>query len=189
MVLVAAWHTIVPVKPFCAWRERYHPENWRPSILVLSGGAYNRLHLAEYGYWFTAESGIVSIAQVIHGELVDLIKHRHEAESILCKFILKEDIPAFPVVIVEKDIHAAVKAFLQCHGIGGMRPNSVLLGWSQDPEKTEMFYETLKTVQEMKCSLIIAACEEEQEKVQVPEGFINVWWTAAKNGELILLLA
>jgi hypothetical protein len=43
--------------------------------------------------------------------------------------------PAFPVVIVEEDLHAAVKALLQSHGIGGMRSNTVLLGWSQDPKK------------------------------------------------------
>ncbi|MBR9987488.1 MAG: hypothetical protein KFF68_16415, partial [Desulfosarcina sp.] len=42
-------------------RERYHPKNWRPSVLALTGGASNRLHLAEYACWFTVDSGIVTL--------------------------------------------------------------------------------------------------------------------------------
>jgi len=98
-------------------QERYHPKNWRPSILVLSGGAYNRLHLAEYACWFTAANGIVSIGS----------------------------------------------------------------------EKAEVFSETLSIAKRMKRSLIIVACEQEQEKTQIPDGAINLWWTTVENGALLLL--
>lgn len=170
-------------------RERYHPKNWRPSILTLSGGASNRLHLAEYACWFTVDSGIVSLGQIIRGDLKELHTRRQQAETILRQFILKEEFPAFPVVVVEDNLHAAVKALLQCHGIGGMRPNTVLLGWSEDPEKAEMFRETIATVKDMKRSLIIIATEEEEEKTNIPEGVINIWWDSAKNVELMLLLS
>ncbi len=170
-------------------QETYHPKNWRPSILVLSGGPYNRLHLAEYACWFTADSGVVSIAQVIRGELEQLLDRRHEAETILRKFLLKEEIPAFPVVLVEENIHTAIKALLQCHGIGGMRPNTILLGWSRDPEKAGVFYETLRIVKEMKRSLIIVNCEDEQERIAIPDGAINLWWSDSEQGALMLLLA
>lgn len=170
-------------------RERYHPKNWRPSILALTGGASNRLHLAEYACWFTVDSGIVTLGHIIKGDLEQLHKRRHEAENILRKFILKEKLPAFPVVIVEEDLHAAVKALIQCHGIGGMRPNTVMLGWSDDPENTEDFGETIATIKEMKRSLIIVATEQEDEKTHIPEGFINIWWDSAQNVELMLLLS
>lgn len=170
-------------------QERYHPKNWRPSILALSGGAYNRLHLAEYACWFTVDSGVVSIGQVIRGKLEDFFDRRREAEILLRKFILKEELPAFPAVIVEEDLHSAVKALLQCHGIGGMRPNTILLGWSQDAEKSGIFREIIQTVVEMKRSLIIVATEQEQEKTIIPKGTINLWWDSAQNGQLMLLLA
>lgn len=169
--------------------ELYHPKNWRPSVLALSGGAYNRLHLAEYACWFTSLSGVASIGQIIWGKLEDLLDRRHEAEIILRKFLLAEGIPAFPVVIVEENIHTAIKALLQCHGISGIRPNIVLLGWSQDPEKATMYRETLNTVKSLKRSLILVACEQEQEKMEVPRGTINVWWNDNDNGALLLLLA
>ncbi len=170
-------------------RERYHPKNWRPSILALSGGAANRLHLTEYACWFTVDSGIVSLGHILRGDWEQLHRRRQEAETILRKFILKEKLPAFPVVVIEEDLHAAVKALLQCHGIGGLRPNTVLLGWSQDPENAEVFWQTVATVKEMQRSLIIVAAEENQEKTDIPDGYINIWWDTAKNVELMLLLA
>ncbi|MDD4737497.1 MAG: amino acid permease [Kiritimatiellae bacterium] len=171
-------------------RERYHPKNWRPSILTLAGAGINRLHLAEYACWFTVDSGIVSVAQVIRGDLDDLVERRREAENILRKMILKEKLPAFPVVIVEEDMHAAVKALLQCHGLGGLTPNTVLLGWSEDPEKAAVFYETIQTVKEMKRSLIVVASEdEEEERSYIPEGAINLWWKSTQSGHLMLVLA
>ncbi len=170
-------------------RERYHPKNWRPSILALSGGPSHRLHLIEYARWFTVDSGIVSVAQLIRGELEDRLARRHEAESILRRFLLREGMEAFPVVIVEEDINAAIKALLQCHGIGGIRPNTVLLGWSRDPQNSEVFYEAIHTVQEMAHSLIIVASEQPEVLSPAPSGAINIWWNDNQNIELMLLLA
>ncbi len=170
-------------------RESYHPKNWRPSILALTGPATNRLHLAEYACWFTVDSGVVSIGQVIRGALDDRLERRREAEIILRKFILREGLPAFPVVIVEEDLHAALKALLQCHGIGGMRPNTVLLGWSKDPGKSLIFHESIETVKEMQRSLILVATEQEKEKIFIPNGYINLWWETEQDFHLMLLLA
>lgn len=169
-------------------REQYHPKNWRPSILVLAGGPKNRLHLWRYACWFTAGRGIVSIGQILRGKLEDLLERRHEAEKILRNAIRKEDIAAFPVVVVEENIHSAIKALLQCHGLGMMRPNTLLLGWSEDPVSENFFYESLCTAKSMRRSQIIIASELEEHGT-VPEGFINIWWSSQKNGELMLLLA
>lgn len=170
-------------------RERYHPKNWRPAILVLSGGAYNRLHLAQYAGWFTAGNGMVSIAQVIRGDLDDLIERRNEAESILRKFIRAEDIAAFPAVVVEKDMLAALNALMQCHGIGGLRPNTVMLGWSRDPDRAEIFQEMLRMGRRMKRSIIILARGQDPDRTDLPPGAINIWWTDSNSGALMLLLA
>jgi len=41
----------------------------------------------------------------------------------------------------------------------------------------------------MKRSLIIVACEQEEEKTVIPEGAVNLWWTTPQDGALMLLLA
>ncbi len=170
-------------------QERYHPKNWRPSILALSGGAWSRIHLAEYACWLSADLGMVSLGQIIHGDLDNYFERRRMAEDNLRKFIATEELPAFPVVVVEDDINAAVKALLQCHGIGGLRPNTLLLGWSEDPDNAPFFSESLRVAKKMQRSVIVVACEEEREKDYVPKGCINIWWQNPKEGSLMLLLA
>ncbi len=51
--------------------ERYHPKNWRPSILALSGGAWKRYHIAEYAYWLAAERGVLTLGHVMTGDVED----------------------------------------------------------------------------------------------------------------------
>ena len=171
--------------------EQYHPKNWRPSILTLSGGAYNRIHLAEYACWLAENNGIVSIGQVIRGDLDDLVTRQREAEIILRKFIREEGINAFPVVVVDENIHAAVQALLQCHGMGGLRPNTLLLGWSDDPERTGVFAGILTLARRMGRSVIVVANKQKdkESRTVVLPGCINIWWTHERHGALMLLLA
>lgn len=171
--------------------EHYHPKNWRPSILALSGGAYNRIHLADYACWLTEDNGIVSIGQVIRGDLDDLVTRQREAESLLRKFIREQDLDAFPVVVVDENIHAAVQGLLQCHGLGGLRPNTLLLGWSQDPEKTGVFADILNLAMRMGRSIVVVANKQKDKetRTRVAEGAINIWWAKESSGALMLLLA
>ncbi len=171
--------------------ERYHPKNWRPSILALSGGAYNRIHLAEYAGWLTADNGIVSIGQIIRGDFDDLLDRQREAEILLRKFIREEELDAFPAVVVDDHVQAAVQALLQCHGLGGLRPNTLLLGWSQDPEKTGVFASILGIAKRMRRSIVVVANKQKDKEARtvVPDGAINLWWSKESNGALMLLLA
>ncbi len=171
--------------------ERYHPKNWRPSILALSGGAYNRLHLAEYAAWLTSDNGIVSIGQIIRGDFDDLLERQREAENILRKAIREEELDAFPVVVVDENVMAAVQALLQCHGLGGLRPNTLLLGWSRDPEKTGTFAGLLGLAKRMRRSIVVVANKQadKEARTRIAAGAINVWWSKESNGALMLLLA
>ncbi|MDX1708634.1 MAG: amino acid permease, partial [Desulfobacterales bacterium] len=88
--------------------EKYHPKNWRPSILALSGGAWKRYHIAEYAYWLVAERGVLTFGHILTGEVEDRFALREQAEKQLRKFIRDEALAAFPVVIVEQDLGEAI---------------------------------------------------------------------------------
>ena len=78
----------------------YHPKNWRPIILAFSGQTWTRPHLAIYGHWFTTGHGILSLGQVIIGEVDNRLERRISQERILHKFIRDETLEAFPAVVV-----------------------------------------------------------------------------------------
>jgi len=169
-------------------QEKYHPKNWRPSLLTLSGGPWNRLHLVSYAVLLAADRGLVSLAQVITGRLENRVKRQMEAEKLLRKYIADEELPAFPVVVVDENFGDGLKSLLQCHGIGGLKPNTILMGWSADPKKEGVFTQTLRIAKQMNRSIIVVSCTQEQEKWDPPAGAINIWWNDAKNGPMMVLL-
>ncbi len=170
-----------------AW---YHPKNWRPIVLALSGGAWRRNHLARYGSWLTAGRGILFLAEVIGGEVENTLERREEEEDKLRKFIADGDLEAFPAVVVEPDLLDGVKSLLQCCGVGGIRPNTVLLGWVENPERRARFCRILRLIRDMERSMLLVHCPEEENRLFVaPPGSIDIWWKGGRNGALMLLFA
>ncbi|MDZ7774971.1 MAG: amino acid permease [Bacteroidales bacterium] len=169
-------------------REKYYPKNWRPSILTLSGLAGSRMHLVKYANLLSSGRGLVSLAHFIEGDLESLSKRRMEGEKLLRGFIRDEELTAFPVVVVDDNFTDGLKAILQCHGIGGLRPNILMLGWSDDPENRDTFSTVINLTKKMEVSCLILR-NKQKESWEQPVGAINIWWTEPKNGAMMLLMA
>lgn len=175
--------------------ERYHPKNWRPILLALSGTAWSRTRLAVFANWLTGQRGILALGQVIAGSTEDLLERRDGQERLLRKFIREQELEAFPVVMVSSDLSQGIEALVQCHGFGALRPNTVLLGWPNDPDRIESMGASLRLIAGLKRSVLamrLRGPDEEDDQLdpwEVPSGSIDVWWRGMKNGELMLLLA
>jgi len=182
--------------------EAYHPKNWRPVILTLSGSAWNRPHLAVYGHWLTAGHGILSLAHVVTGDIEDHAERREKFEKTLRIFISRAELQAFPAVVVSQYLSDGVEALVQCHGIGGLRPNTILMGWPNDTQRAESFGATVRLVARLGRSVIAIRFLEYREEDgeadtdallndawETPQGTIDVWWRGRQNGALMLLLA
>ncbi len=170
--------------------ELYHPKNWRPSILALSGAGTTRMQLARYGHWFTAGHGILTLGQVIQGRLDQLLERRANQERILHAFIREENLQAFPAVVVASDVADGIEALIQCQGLGRLRPNTALLGWPLDGSRVETFGKTLRTIVQLGRSTIVLRLRDDATYAgEAPRGTIDVWWRGQRNGELMVLLA
>lgn len=170
--------------------QKYHPKNWRPIIVAMSGGAFMRNHIAEFGYWLTSGQGVLSLAQIITGDVEGRMETLDAAESKLRKFIAAEELEAFPAVVVESDLLEGAKSILQCHGLGGFKPNTVILGWSENPDPNGQYGRLLRLVKGLGRSLIIARCRQEDRlRWTSPVGTIDIWWRGGGNSSMMLLLA
>jgi amino acid transporter len=169
--------------------EQMHPKNWRPIVLALSGGSGGRRKVAEFGYWLTAGHGVLSLGQVISGDVEDRLDRHYQAERLLRQFIADEGLAAFPAVVVDEDLLEGVKSLLQCHGMGGIRPNTVLLGWGDDPDELERFSKVLRLSHRLQRNIVIVKGAEQKELWTAPQGEIHLWWHGQKNGPLMLILA
>lgn len=168
----------------------YHPKNWRPNILALSGGVWSRKNLAVYGHWLTSGHGVLTLAQIVPGSLEEMADRRENHIALLRKLIRESEIEAFPAVVVAEELSEGVEWLVQCYGIGGLTPNTVLFGWPTDEARFQIFGELLRKVVVFRKSVIAVHCSEENEDPWEPEGgTIDVWWRGEANGGLMLLLA
>ena len=170
--------------------DLYHPKNWRPSILALSGGAWTRTHLVIYGQWLTGGCGILTLAQIIAGEVDSRLERRASQEEALRSFIREKELQAFPAVLVAPSLTVGIEALVQCYGIGALRPNLVLMGWSTDESRMNTIAGALRVVARLGRSIVVVRYRETTPDPWIPPlGTIDVWWRGKANGHLLILLA
>lgn len=168
----------------------YHPKNWRPIILALSGAGWDRPRLAVYGHWFTSGHGILTLGQVIQGEIENRLERRAAQTRILHDFIRTEELEAFPAVVVAPYLADGIESLVQCQGLGALRSNTVMIGWPTEPKRAEAFGATLRTIASLQRSIISVRFKDDPEDPWIaPAGTIDVWWRGRQNGNLMLLLA
>jgi len=170
--------------------ELYHPKNWRPLVLALSGGGFSRPHLVVFGSWLTSERGMLTLGQVIPGELGDHHQRRVSQEQILHLMVSEHRLSAFPAVVVASDYASGVEALVQCQGLGRLRPNTILLGCPLDVERMEVFAGLLRNIAALGRSVVVLRrTDQPKDDWEVPRGTVDVWWRGRANGELMVLLA
>ncbi len=164
-----------------------HPKNWRPTILVLSGNPHTRLTLVRYALWLESKRGLVTLAEILSGNLADLAQLRLAALKRLQSFIEKNEIAAFPEVVVAPDFDQGLLVLLQSHSIGPIKPNIMLVGWPGDPKRMQPFAHLLRSAQVLGMSLVCVLDRGLPEERPSPR--IDVWWYGEQNGSLMLILA
>jgi hypothetical protein len=170
--------------------ELYHPKNWRPFVLALSGQGFSRPHLVVFGSWLTAETGVLTLGQVIPGQLDDRHQSRISQEKILHAMIGQRKLNAFPAVVVASDYVSGVAALVQCQGLGRLRPNTVLLGCPLTIERMRIFCRLLRNLAALgRSAVVLRRTDEPDDDWAAPKGTIDVWWRGRANGELMVLLA
>jgi amino acid transporter len=164
-----------------------HPKNWRPTVLVLTGNPETRLTMTMYAFWIGAERGLVILARVLVGDLVEIGHLRETAVTQLNRFLQDNDFDALSTVVVSHSLDEGLTALLQGHAVGPLRPNVVLMGWSSDKDRSSSFVHHLNSVVLLGMSLILL-----RDSGLPREGArrrIDIWWRGRENGSLMVLMA
>jgi len=168
----------------------YFVRNWRPNIVVLTGAPYSREELNEAGTWLTKGRGLVSFYHLLVGNVDELAQRGVRETSIkhMRKYFHERGVAAFAESSVVPDFYEGVLTIMQAHGIAGIEPNTVLLGWANEPDAQRDEMQLMWRLAALKKSTVFLHFDEER-------GFgrqkrIDVWWRGRdRNGELMLLMA
>ena len=167
--------------------EPLHPKSWRPTTLVLSGHPERRATLATFAEWFGSERGIMTMVQVVIGEVEDGIDEGDDARAELDSYISQRGMVAFSEVIVAPQFDDALTTLIQAQSIGPLKPNLVMFGWPTQPERAQVFARHMRLVRGLGKSAIICIDRGLPDRRRGMK--IDIWWRSGANGSLLVILA
>jgi hypothetical protein len=168
--------------------SRSDPRNWRPHILLLAGDPAKRLNLVRLASWFNQDRGIVTVCQLLTGDLrsasVEIDRVRAEME----KEIDDAGLTAFCEAHVVPDFETGVLDIAQASGVGELQANTVMFGWSKQRDRLASQIRIMRALVNAGRSTVISRIQWAHEPGQQKR--IDLWWGGLQNnGDLMLLLA
>lgn len=173
-----------------------HTKNWRPQLLVLC-----KLHptdltpcqpkLLSFASQLKAGKGLTMVTSIVEGNYVNKVAEVKAAKETLKRVCDKYKIQGFCKVLAAPDITVGLAQIIQGSGLGGLVPNTVLLGWPDAWRKKQSwktFIETVRVVMATEKALIVTKginwFPSNDEKCR---GNIDIWWVVHDGGLLMLL--
>ncbi len=159
-----------------------HVRNWRPNIILFSGGTSSRPHLIEFGRWIVRTRGMLSNFDLIESSDGKVLfqkgeQAQHESEETL------EGV--FSRRLECGDIYDGMQSIAQVYGFSGLEPNTVLMGWARNSQDPDRFTQLLAYFRQLDYNVLLLDHDEER-------GFgrrqrIDIWWRGGNNNATLAL--
>ena len=166
-------------------KEKPDERNWRPNILLFSGGTRNRPHLIEFGKALVARQGMISNFDLILNESSEYLFPKNK--QTLSDSDTKNNEGLFSRRLECNDIYHGIETIASVYGFSGVEPNTVLMGWGRNSSKPIEFVKMIKRLVSLDLNVVLLDYDKKR-------GFgnyslIDVWWRGgSNNGNFILSL-
>ncbi|XP_026990733.1 solute carrier family 12 member 6-like isoform X1 [Tachysurus fulvidraco] len=176
-----------------------HTKNWRPQLLVLlkldEDAHVKSPRLLTFSSQLKAGKGLTIVGTVLNGNFLYSYGESLAAEQTLKHLMEKERVKGFVQCIVAQKPREGISHMIQSSGLGGMQPNTVVMGWphawrqSEDPQSWKTFINTVRLTTAAHLALLVPKNISLFPTNSEPytEGYIDVWWIVHDGGMLMLL--
>ena len=182
------WAALVRSSLLRLKRVEYHPHNWRPNLIVFGGDFHKRNYLMKIGLSIAGDSGMVTFFHLLQGHVRTLAPERLALQTQL-RSMFEDRFPnAFCRVDIVPDVHSGIPTMAQSYGMGTFEANTVLLGWTEKPERLAQYMGMLRDLLELDRSLLLLNYKHDRGFGQARH--IDIWWGGMTgNGAMMLLTA
>ncbi len=184
------WFTLARYALLNLENQTWHRKNWRPNILVFTGRPHNREQLVQLADWLSRGKGIVTFSQLIIGDVEEIAGRnlRTAARKHIRGYIQEREMMAFTEADVVPNFYDGVLSVAQAHGVGGLEPNAILLGWSGSPRGRIEGIRLMNALRALNKSTLFLRYDSERGYGRQQR--IDVWWGGrGGNADLMLLIA
>ena len=162
--------------------------NWRPLILLFTNNPAHRIGLVRLASWFNQKRGVVTVCQLVVGDLHRLGEEARRDQDALNVTLTEEGLAAFGEVNIVPEFESGLIGVAQANGFAGLQSNTLMFGWPNDDKGLALLLRVTRIVAPINKSIIIARLPEDTGLLSRRQ--IDVWWGGLEsNGDLMLLLA
>ncbi len=162
--------------------NKIEERNWKPNVLLFSGGGDKRAHLLEFGKSLIGKYGILSN--------FDLIEKK-DSKALFTKYEQavkeNEDKGVFTRRQSCNNIYQGIEMVSQTYGFSGVEPNTILMGWGRETNNPKRFVQMLRNISHLDLNILLMDYDK-------ANGFgekqtIDIWWRGSgSHGNLSLTL-
>lgn len=150
-------------------RNSLQTRNWRPNILMFNGHEETRSYMVELGLTMAGKLGILSGFELEESDETLLVKPQRNTSP-------EKDSPRyFRHKHVCRDIYSGMDEIARVYGFTGVEPNTILMGWTQNPDHKENFLRLIQNFQRNDYNAIFIHYDK-QRKFGAGKT-IDVWWS------------
>ncbi len=151
--------------------------NWRPNIILFSGGIQARPHLVEFGKTITGKLGVISNFDLVEDPKSDMLFSNVSSSDDEHPELSENGI--FSKRLRCKNIFQGIEAITRVYGFTGIEPNTVLMGWARDTKHSENLAKLIDDLDKLDYNVIFLDYDKER-------GFgeyktIDIWWRGQGN--------
>jgi len=170
-------------------RKGVDERTWQPNILTLSGSPASRWYLIELAAAIARDNNFLTVAAIVPEDTSP--ERVASLSSAVQDYLHTRDTEAFVRVVPAASPFAGAQTLVRAYGYGPIRPNTVLLGETEDPQNFAAF-----------AALVTQTCRQRQNLVIVRESDastatptetptrMDLWWYGSqRNLGLMLALA
>ena len=119
--------------------EALHRRNWRPNVIMFSGSESERPHLVELGQAMAGRLGILSSFELSNAPEPQLIPTTTQEDTVDTYFAHQYRTP---------DVYQGMDQIARLYGFSGVKPNTILMGWSKTEKHREQFAQLIDSFRE-----------------------------------------
>ncbi|ETE64835.1 Solute carrier family 12 member 4 [Ophiophagus hannah] len=151
--------------------------------------------LLTFASQLKAGKGLTIVGTAIQGNFLESYGEAQAAEQTIKNMIEIEKVKGFCQVVVANKVRDGISHLIQSCGLGGMKHNTVVLGWpygwrqSEDPRAWKTFIDTVRCTTAAHLALLVPKNVSfyPSNHERYSEGNIDVWWIVHDGGMLMLL--
>ncbi len=152
-------------------------KNWRPNVMLFSGGEKNRPYLIEMGKALVGKMGVFTnfeLTEQPSGDILFGLKERRPHE------MKQTEKGVFSRKHTCRDIYEGIDVISRVYGFAGFEPNTILMGWGRNTRNPEKFAALLTSLKRQDYNCVFLSYDKET-------GFgkyssIDFWWNGKGRG-------